>query len=264
MNIIIRLDSLIRNIFKLFGYRILKLNKYEALINNNENYRYLKSLNYFVSGKMMMGYKSQFGQDIFVLYQSKFKKNGFFIEFGATDGVGISNTYILEKEFGWRGILAEPAKIWHKSLKENRNVIIDERCVWSESKKKLDFRETDFHELSTIESYSSLDMHKRARKSGSVYQVETISLMDLLIEHNAPKEIDYLSIDTEGSEFEILQNFDFSKYNIRIITIEHNFTNMRERIFELLISKGYERIFIEVSEVDDWYIKRGAFPLKAQ
>ena len=162
---------------------------------------------------------------------------------------------LLEKEFGWRGILAEPAKVWHKSLRENRNSIIDERCVWSKSNQKIDFRETDFHELSTIENYSSHDMHKSARKSGSVYQVDTVSLMDLLAEHNAPNEIDYLSIDTEGSEYEILKDFDFNKYKIKIITVEHNFTNMREKIFELLTSNGYKRIFIQVSEVDDWYIK---------
>jgi len=253
------LDRFFRNILKLLGYRILKVNNYEERIKNYEekifHIKHLTPLHYFISGKMVMEYKSQFGQDIFVLYQSNFKKNGFFIEFGATDGVSISNTHILEKEFGWHGILAEPARIWHKSLKENRNSIIDERCVWSESKKSLDFRETDLYELSTIESYSSLDMHTSARKSGTVYQVETISLMDLLVEHNAPKEIDYLSIDTEGSEFEILQNFDFTKYNIKIITVEHNFTAMREKIFDLLTLYGYKRVFAEISEVDDWYIK---------
>lgn len=255
MSIIKLIDNLIRNILKVLGYRILRVSRYEKIIRTINSDRYLKILHHFVTGQMVMEYKSQFGQDIFVLCQSKFKKNGFFVEFGATDGVGLSNTYILEKEFGWSGILAEPAKIWHKSLRENRNSTIDERCVWVESKKKLDFRETNFRELSTIESYSSLDMHKNERKSGKIYQVETISLMDLLIEHNAPTEIDYLSIDTEGSEFEILQNFDFNRYNIKIITIEHNFTKMREMIFELLISHGYKRVYTEISEVDDWYIK---------
>jgi FkbM family methyltransferase len=247
-----RLDSFIRNILELLGYRILSLSSYER---KNADLKYLKTLHHFVSGKAVMEYKSQFGQDIFVLYQLNFKKNGFFIEFGATNGIAISNTYILEKEFGWRGILVEPAKIWHKSLRENRNSIIDERCVWLKSKQKIDFRETNSQELSTIESYSSLDMHEGDRKSGSIYQVETVSLMDLLTEHNAPLEIDYLSIDTEGSEFDILQNFDFNKYNIKIITVEHNFTKMREKIFELLTSFGYTRVFVEISDVDDWYIR---------
>lgn len=252
MGIMLRLDGFVRNILEFLGYHIVKASNYEK---KNQDIKYLKYLHYFISSEMVKEYKSQFGQDIFVLQQSNFKKNGFFVEFGATDGVSISNTYVLEKDFGWRGILAEPAKIWHKSLKDNRNAIIDERCVWSESKQKLAFRETSNPDLSTIESYNSLDMHSSARASGSSYQVETISLMDLLIEHNAPKSIDYLSIDTEGSEFEILQVFDFNKYNIRIITIEHNFTKMREKIFELLTSHGYKRVFIEVSEVDDWYVK---------
>lgn len=247
-----QLDGFIRNILKSIGYSILKVNNYEKKVND---LKYLKLLHFFLVGENVMEYKSQFGQDIFVLFQSNFKKNGFFVEFGATDGISISNTYILEKEFGWRGILAEPAKSWHKLLRENRNSIVDERCVWSESKKSLDFKETNNYELSTIDIYSSHDMHSNARRLGEVYKVETISLLDLLVEHNAPKEIDYLSIDTEGSELEILQSFDFNKYNIKIITVEHNFTGMREKIFQLLTSHGYKRVFTEISEVDDWYIK---------
>lgn len=251
-----QLDGFVRIFLKSIGYSILKVNNYEKKM---VDLKYLKLLHYFSAGENVVEYKSQFGQDIFVLFQSDFKKNGFFVEFGATDGVSISNTYILEKKFGWHGILAEPAKSWHKLLRENRNSIVDERCVWSESKKSLDFRETNNHELSTIDAYSSRDMHTDARRFGKIYQVETISLLDLLAEHNAPKEIDYLSIDTEGSELEILQSFDFNKYNIKIITIEHNFTEVREKIFQLLTSHGYKRVFAEISEVDDWYVK-SAFP----
>lgn len=54
-------------------------------------------------------------------------------------------------------------------------------------------------------------MHSNLRKKGKNYHVETVSLLDLLNEHNAPYEIDYLSIDTEGSEFDILKAFDFKK-----------------------------------------------------
>jgi hypothetical protein len=87
--------------------------------------------------------------------------------------------------------------------------------------------------------------------------VRTISLNDLLQKHNAPAEIDYLSIDTEGSEFEILNAFDFSKHRVKVITCEHNYTEMREKIFKLLTENGYSRIYVEFSGFDDWYVLSG-------
>ena len=65
----------------------------------------------------------------------------------------------------------------------------------------------------------------------------------MLIKYNAPKFIDYLSIDTEGSEYEILKNFDFKSYKFRVITCEHNYNENREKIYELLTENGYERRF---------------------
>ena len=85
----------------------------------------------------------------------------------------------------------------------------------------------------------------------------SISLLDLLKKFNAPKIIDYLSIDTEGSEYEILSNFDFQKYQFKVITCEHNHTSAREKIFMLLTSKSYERKFSSLSMCDDWYIFQG-------
>jgi hypothetical protein len=92
------------------------------------------------------------------------------------------------------------------------------------------------------------------RSSGKTYSVKTISLLDLLIKHEAPFNIDYLSIDTEGSEFDILNSFDFSAYSISIITVEHNYSPMRAKIHNLLSSKGYNRVHQEFSKFDDWYI----------
>lgn len=79
--------------------------------------------------------------------------------------------------------------------------------------------------------------------------------MDLLQEHRAPRDIDYLSIDTEGSEYEVLRNFDFSKYNIRIITCEHNGGPYRHDVYKLLTSQGFLRRYLAFSRFDDWYIK---------
>lgn len=198
---------------------------------------------------------SQLAQDVFALSELGFKRNGYFVEFGATNGIDLSNTYLLEKKYQWSGILAEPAKRWHDELVTNRSCIIEKSCVWSRSGEQIEFLETRIGELSTINSYSAADGHAKSREGGLRYLVNTISLMDLLQKHSAPEFIDYLSIDTEGSEYEILKAFDFSKYRFGVITCEHNFTPAREAVFQLLRSHGYTRKHQELSFVDDWYVR---------
>jgi len=197
--------------------------------------------------------KSQLQQDLLALYLFG-SEPGFFVEFGATDGLLRSNTYILEKDFGWGGLLVEPAKSWHVALKANRSCKIDLNCVAGVSGEQLKFFESRGGEYSTLDKFRYLDSHAVDRKVGETYTVKTISLSDLLDSYNAPKYIEYISIDTEGSEFEILSSFDFDAYRFGLITVEHNFTSNRESINELLIMNGYTRILEEVSQFDDWYI----------
>jgi FkbM family methyltransferase len=198
--------------------------------------------------------KSQIGQDMFVLAELHFKRDGYFVEFGAANGMDLSNTYMLEKELGWTGIVAEPAMIWRDDLIANRSCKISFDCVWTKSDELLEFNEVSAPELSTINAFSEADGHHQTRQEGKKYNVYTVSLVDLLKQFNAPKEIDYLSIDTEGSEFEILSAFDFDAYKIKVITCEHNFSPMRDKIMDLLYSKGYIRKYQELSQFDDWYV----------
>lgn len=198
--------------------------------------------------------KSQIGQDVFSLFSLNWKRNGFFVEFGATNGVDLSNTFLLEKDFGWKGILAEPAKIWHKDLLINRSASIDFECVWSKSGDIVNFTSTPEAEFSSITSFKNKDFYILSRNKGDVYPVKTISLNDLLKRHNAPQKIDYLSIDTEGSELEILEAFDFNYYSVSVITCEHNFSSQRDNLHNILSAQGFIRIFEGFSRWDDWYI----------
>lgn len=84
---------------------------------------------------------SQLKQDLFVLAHLDFKNHGYFVEFGATNGVKNSNSLVLEKYFQWGGILAEPCKSWHKVLKESRACNIETSCVWSITGASLPFSE---------------------------------------------------------------------------------------------------------------------------
>lgn len=199
--------------------------------------------------------KAQIGQDLFALFVLNWKRSGFFVEFGATNGVDLSNTYLLEKDFGWKGILAEPAAVWRDELTRNRNAVIDFDCVWNESGHTLQFAVAEQAEFSTLSGFTDSDSHRSTRASGVLQTVQTVSLQDLLERHEAPHEIDYLSIDTEGSEYDILSAFDFSRYEISVITCEHNFSPKREQIHGLLSGNGYVRVYEGLSRWDDWFVK---------
>lgn len=201
--------------------------------------------------------KSQNGQDLFALLINNFKINGYFIEIGATNGIALSNTYLLENKFNWTGLLVEPAKIWHKDLFVNRKCNISTKCVYDRSGDKVIFNETKIRSFSTIDSFSMSDSWGPSRVSRKKYEVETITLDDLIEQFALPKVIDFLSIDTEGSEFNILSQVNFSKYRFRAITCEHNFTSNREKIYSLLIDNGYKRIYESLSLGDDWYVYDG-------
>lgn len=257
-------NKMLSVVFRFFDLKIIRLNKFDKIISDRENIKIKNNaLNIFLiyGDSRILEYidqsKSQLYQDMFVLLHLNFKKDGFFVEFGATNGIDLSNTYLLEKQFNWRGILAEPSKGWHEYLEKNRNASIEKKCVWSKSNLKLDFSESEDQELSTVSEFLKGDLHRREKKISKKYIVETISLEDLLDTYGAPKLIDYLSIDTEGSEYEILKNFDFEKYQFKIITCEHNFTYKRDLIFELLSKNGYERVFDELTSFDDWYVYKG-------
>jgi len=210
--------------------------------------------------------RSQLGQDLFVLSQMRSHPDAkFFVEFGATDGVTLSNTHLLEKHFGWQGILAEPATHWHSSLRQNRECVIDHRCIYNETGCMIDFQEvsslsSDIYatpELSSIASYAENgDWASAIRRDNSrVYPVETLSLNDLLVQYQAPYEIGYLSIDTEGSELDILKAFDFQAHKVHVITVEHNFQSaVRDGLHALLAREGYKRVYEQISGWDDWYV----------
>jgi FkbM family methyltransferase len=195
---------------------------------------------------------AQLGQDIWVLEKTGYKRNGYFVEFGATDGVLLSNTWLLEKAFGWQGICAEPNPKFFAKLKENRQCKVSSQYIAGETGKQVEFILADAY--GGAQDYANDDNHsdKRAayRAAGQVAILTSISLNDFLRQHDAPHTIDYLSIDTEGSELEILQAFPFEEWDIRLLTIEHNYTHRRADIRSLMERYGYS---CTEQQWDDYY-----------
>jgi FkbM family methyltransferase len=259
-----------KRIFERLGYGVVRRERLEALLRTEESHSRIMSffesirgvgrderaqalefVNFCIEHNAIS--RSQLFQDLFVLWVLHERRGGFFVEFGAADGVKFSNTCLLEREYGWTGIVAEPGRVWHRALDANRTCAIDHGCVWSRSGERLVFNEVGL--LSTVDAFSSGDEHGNSRRHGERYAVETLSLDDLLRKHDAPATIDFLSIDTEGSEFEILQAFDFDRYDVRVLAVEHNHTSQREQLYALLDRHGFRRRFTALSGCDDWYVK---------
>ena len=254
--------------FSFFGYELVRSKKYLYLDQSTVAFEGVarwtrdgvpSDLSLFITNhlKSYQNY-SQLQADLVALYLKRDDqlKPGFFVEFGATDGIHFSNTYILEKFYGWEGILAEPGANWHEDLRRNRKCNIDFRCIWEDDDSEIEFSEDKEGEYSTISSFSVSNINRSNRKIEKVYSVRTVTLESLLLSWSSPKDIDYVSIDTEGSEFEILKNFPFHKFDIQMFSIEHNYSDTEFKVEKLMNDNGYDRIFRNITQWDGWYIKR--------
>ncbi len=198
--------------------------------------------------------KSQLGQDLWVLERSGHRRDGYFVEFGATDGVRLSNSWLLE-QIGWRGLCAEPNPRFFEQLRRNRRCAVSDACVGPHTGERIEF--VLAQEFGGFRQDMSDDLHAATRQAywadpSNRLVLETVSLDELLQRHGAPRDIDYLSIDTEGSELAILKTFPFDRWNVRLITVEHNYTAAREALRALLEGHGYRRT---EAQWDDWYEK---------
>jgi FkbM family methyltransferase len=200
--------------------------------------------------------RGQLFADLFALIQLGRKRDGFFVEIGVGDGEYLSNTWILEKKYGWRGILAEPNRTFCESIRKARTAVLDDRAVWQASGEQLAFVDVDsMRELSTLQAFQHSDSYAR---EGATYTVGTVTLNELLATHGAPRDIDFVSLDTEGSEWDILRVFDFEKYRVRVFAIEHNYSmDKLEKISALLAAHGYDRACPRYARFDAWYVLRG-------
>ena len=96
---------------------------------------------------------------------------------------------------------------------------------------------------------------KARNEEGFTVKVPTISLNDVFIKYFNGEKIDYMSVDTEGSELLILSKFNFEKYGPKIVTVEHNFTSAQKNLDNLFKENNYKRFFPQQTQFDSWYIR---------
>jgi FkbM family methyltransferase len=203
--------------------------------------------------------KSQVGQDKILDEQIfKGKRDGVFVEVGALDGFGASNTYFFEKERNWTGLLIEPNPIeFKKMLKIDRTLSKMENCAISDEEKDINFLSIggpcnvlsgilEFYNpqhLNRIESelnsYANYPVGHELHSTKELIKMKAVKLQTLFDKYNMIN-IDFISIDVEGAEMQVLESIDFNKTNITCFLIENNYGLDKETNF--LISKGYKLI----------------------
>lgn len=185
--------------------------------------------------------------------QEFFPQGGFYIEAGAHDGIGDSTTYALE-QIGWKGICVEPSAAF-ELLKRSRKCKVDNRCLWCEDGVEVPFQQLPADpELSGINTCFG-DHWDRDGRPHVVIKKKAVTLTTLLKEHQSPNMIQLLSLDTEGSEYEILRVHDFEKYRLLLVTIEHNRVEAKKKkLRELMLGKGYRIEERNTWDIEDWFI----------
>jgi len=184
------------------------------------------------------GYHSENGQDKWVV-ENIFKRHrgGFFVDIGAYDGIQISNTYYLENQLGWSGLCVEPIPKLFAKLARNRKCICVQGCVAASD------GDVDFLEVEGCETLSglatALDETQDKRIIG--HKINKLHLpgfrLETLLKKHGVEKVDFLSIDTEGSELAILRNFDWAQVKIDVICVENTYHG--DLLAELLYRNGY-------------------------
>ena len=186
------------------------------------------------------------GQDEFVIKEIfKYKKNGYFVDLAATNGVKHNNTYLLESKLNWNGICIEPNKKYFNDLKKNRKCHVNNNIIYSSSGKLVEFRYDNGELGGIISDDKSTDNYylnqneircknKETvnKKNASIFKDKTKTLEQILKMYNAPKIIDYLSLDVEGSEYHVLKNFPFNEYTFLCMTIERPQVELNDLLFK--------------------------------
>jgi hypothetical protein len=176
------------------------------------------------------------------------RRDGYFVEAGAGNGLGDSSCYLLEREFGWRGLCVEPNDSLFAELTKSRPRSIHENVCLTATSRTVRYV--------AGEQGGGLHPHLsgirenllRFKQGGGQVVAEGreiaktgTPLADLLRKHGAPSMIDYAALDVEGSELEVLSSFPFGEYHFRALSMECD-GSMWDLVPEILEPAGYREV----------------------
>jgi len=173
---------------------------------------------------------SQVGQDKLVASILNCKREGFYLDMAANNAVTLSNTLMLERDFGWNGICIEANPQYMLGLsKRNCQTVL--AAVGSSSNQDVTFAFRDIYGGIVDKDFDNTPDDVK----GPTVNMKTKAFSEILVELEAPTVIDYLSLDVEGAESFVMKGFPWDSHTIRVITVERP----QDDLVETFKSKGY-------------------------
>lgn len=196
--------------------------------------------------KHMRGYYAQIGQDTIIekFFLDHPAESKIFVDVGAFDGVHYSNVRRLHEQYGWTGICVEPVRNNYEKLAHSYSETLVKciRAAVSDVEGEMEINVATYPHLpewgSDIATFSANEM-KRWKQYDPEWQKELVPVQTLtaILDQQGIQCIDFLSIDTEGNDLEVLQSLDFSRFYPSLIIVEYG--SNREEIYLYLIGLGY-------------------------
>jgi hypothetical protein len=182
---------------------------------------------------------SQHKQDITVARVLNFKKDGYFVDLAANDAVWASNTFVLERNFDWKGICIEPSPLYWQKLAYRTNCHLVGGIAGAVDMDEVHFKTGLDKIQGPLGGIIGQEFDNKGARKKFRDPRYTVTLRTLLDKFEAPTTIDYMSLDVEGAELFILKNFfefSASKYTFRCISIERP----NDELQDILRKHGYK------------------------
>ena len=192
---------------------------------------------------------SQYGEDHLVWQFFGQSETGFFVDVGAHDGETFSQSLFLERH-GWRGILIEPQSACCAMMRIKRPAaqVFQVACGAPEQRGSAT--------LQLDHQGSKLVSESNPAQSG--YEETQVMTLDDILGQVSHPPIDFLSIDVEGFELQVLRGFNIQKYHPRLLIVEDNLPNRLKVHWHL---KGHGYRLVKRTGCNNWYVPRGqSFP----
>ena len=185
---------------------------------------------------------SQFGEDLIIQTFFQSQKSGTYIDVGCNEPINYSNTWKLYLS-GWTGIAIDANPSLTEKFKKVRPLDTVVAKPISNKKQIIEFYFSKKSHLISGIGEKRDSPWSRTDENCDVIECESERLDNILLEHNIPSDFDFLNIDTEGNEKDILISLDLNKFKPKLICVEiHDFTistSEKSDIEELLSSMGY-------------------------